>query len=47
VARRSRSAFEPVKRYKLADTETYAQPAIVGDRIFVKDLSSLALWTVN
>jgi hypothetical protein len=26
---------------------TWAQPAISGNRIFVKDASTLALWTIN
>jgi outer membrane protein assembly factor BamB len=47
VARRSATAFEPVKRYKIAEAETWAQPAISGNRIFVKDVSSLTLWTLN
>ena len=36
-----------VHRYKVADSETWAQPAISGNRIFVKDVSTLALWTLN
>jgi outer membrane protein assembly factor BamB len=47
VARSSRTGFQPVRRYKVAEAETWAQPAISGNRIFVKDLSTLALWTVN
>jgi outer membrane protein assembly factor BamB len=47
VARPSMTAFEPVKRYKVAETETWSQPAISGNRIFVKDVSSLTLWTIN
>jgi outer membrane protein assembly factor BamB len=47
VAKRSTTAFEPVKRYKVADAETWSQPVISGNRIFVKDVSSLALWTLN
>ena len=47
VLRASQSAFELVKRYKLADTATWTQAAYSGNRIFVKDVSSLALWTVN
>ena len=45
VARSSRTGFEPVKRYSVADSATWAQPAISGRRIFIKDLSSLALWS--
>jgi outer membrane protein assembly factor BamB len=47
VARSSRTAFEPLRRYKVADTETWTQPTISGNRIFVKDLNTLALWTLN
>ena len=47
VARSSRTAFEPLKRYKVAESATWAQPAISGQRIFVKDVSTLALWSVQ
>lgn len=47
IARSSRTAFEPLKRYKVAEGEAWTQPTISGNRIFVKDLSSLALWTIN
>jgi outer membrane protein assembly factor BamB len=45
VARSSRIEFEPLKRYTVADSPTWAQPAISGDRVFIKDVSSLTLWT--
>ena len=47
VIRNSPTAFEPLRRYKVADTQTWTQPAISGNRIFVKDVSSLTLWTLN
>jgi hypothetical protein len=47
VARASRSGFEPIVRYTVADSATWAQPAISGNRIFVKDVTSLTLWTLN
>ncbi|HET9363063.1 MAG TPA: PQQ-binding-like beta-propeller repeat protein [Vicinamibacterales bacterium] len=47
VARNSQTAFEPIRRYKVAATETWAQPAISGNRAFIKDVTSLALWTWN
>jgi outer membrane protein assembly factor BamB len=47
VMKASRSAMNVVKRYDLSDNETWAQPAISGDRIFVKDVSHLTLWTVR
>jgi outer membrane protein assembly factor BamB len=45
VANASTTAFEPVKRYTVADSATWAQPTISGNRMFVKDTTSLALWT--
>jgi outer membrane protein assembly factor BamB len=50
VFRASRTAFEPLKRYRVAPEEmysTWAHPAISGNRILVKDASTLALWTLN
>jgi outer membrane protein assembly factor BamB len=47
VARNSQTAFEPLKKYKVSSNETWAQPAISGNRVFVKDVTSLALWTWN
>jgi outer membrane protein assembly factor BamB len=47
VARSSRTGFEPLKQYTVADSATWAQPAVSGHRIFVKDVSSLSLWTVK
>ncbi|MCC7177742.1 MAG: PQQ-binding-like beta-propeller repeat protein [Acidobacteria bacterium] len=47
VMRASRTGFEPVAQYEVATSATWAQPAISGGRIFVKDVSSLTLWTVD
>jgi outer membrane protein assembly factor BamB len=47
VARSSRTGFQPLKRYSVADSATWAQPAISGKRIFIKDVSSLALWSLD
>jgi outer membrane protein assembly factor BamB len=46
VARVGTTGFEPLRRYKLADSETWTQPAISGNRLFVKDVSTLTLWTI-
>ncbi|HSF18352.1 MAG TPA: PQQ-binding-like beta-propeller repeat protein [Vicinamibacteria bacterium] len=43
VVRNSRAGFEPVKRYEVAQSATWAQPTISGKRLFVKDVSTLAL----
>jgi outer membrane protein assembly factor BamB len=47
VTRANRKAFDPIARYVVADSATWAQPAISGERIFIKDVGSLALWTVR
>jgi outer membrane protein assembly factor BamB len=47
VARANRTALQIIKRYTVADRATWAQPAISGSRIFIKDQSSLTLWTVD
>ena len=47
IARSSQIRFEPVKQYSVANSATWAQPAISGRRIFIKDVSSLALWSLD
>jgi outer membrane protein assembly factor BamB len=47
VMRASRTAFDLIRRYKVADSETWTQPTVSANRIFVKDLTSLSLWTLN
>jgi len=47
VAISSQIRFEPLKRYTVADSSTWAQPAISGNRLFIKDVTSLALWTLD
>jgi len=43
VFRASRTGFEVLERYEVATSATWAQPAISGNRVFVKDVSTLAL----
>jgi len=40
-------AYSEIQRYKVAETVTNAHPVIAGNRIFVKDQETLALWTVE
>lgn len=46
VLRASQTGFEPLKRYKLADAETWTQGVYAGNRVLVKDVTTLALWTL-
>jgi outer membrane protein assembly factor BamB len=47
VMRASRAGLQPLARYTVADSETWAQPVIAGNRIFIKDVSQLTLWAFN
>jgi outer membrane protein assembly factor BamB len=47
VGRVSAGGVQELKRYTVANAATWAQPVISGNRIFVKDVTTLALWTMN
>ena len=47
VVRANPKAFEVVKRYTVAESATWAQPVLSGQRVFIKDLSTISLWTLN
>ena len=47
VARSSQTAFDEVRKYKVAEGDTWAEAALSGNRIFVKDLNTVTLWTLN
>jgi outer membrane protein assembly factor BamB len=47
VLRHNRSRLEPIARYKVAGSATWTQPVISGNRVFIKDVSSVALWTID
>jgi len=47
VARANQSTFEPLNNYTVAESATWAQPTLSGKRIFVKDVNTLTLWTVE
>jgi outer membrane protein assembly factor BamB len=47
VVRNSKTGFEPLHRYKVADAATWTQAAYSGNRVLVKDVSTLSLWTLN
>lgn len=47
MARASATGFEPIRRYTVAESPTWAHPVVSGRRIFIKDASTLALWTID
>ena len=46
VVRANPKQFEVLKRYQVADSATWAQPVLSGQRVFVKDLNAISLWTL-
>jgi outer membrane protein assembly factor BamB len=47
VARSDPAKLDVIRRYTVADSATWAQPVISGSRLFIKDSSSLALFTME
>ncbi len=47
VLRNSRTGFEELHRYDVSEEATWPQPSYSGNRVFVKDISTLALWTLD
>jgi outer membrane protein assembly factor BamB len=47
VATPSRSGLDRLRTYTVAESATWAQPTLSGNRILVKDVSTLALWTLQ
>jgi outer membrane protein assembly factor BamB len=45
VIRANPAAFEVVRRYKVADTDTWTPPVVRSNGVFVKDVASLSFWT--
>lgn len=47
VTRSGPKGFETVRTYSVADSATWAEPVVSGNRVFVKDAVSLTLWTLS
>jgi hypothetical protein len=45
VARRSPKAFEEERRYKVADSQTFAMPVVLPDGVIIRDAAGLARLT--
>jgi outer membrane protein assembly factor BamB len=46
VARKNPQSFEQLAKYSVADSKTYAHPVVIGNRILVRDDTSLSLWSL-
>jgi outer membrane protein assembly factor BamB len=47
IADKSTKGFEPLARYKLAESATLAHPVILGHQILIRDASNLILWGIK
>jgi len=47
IARSGARGLETVKTYSVADSATWSAPAVSARRLFVKDIASLTLWTMD
>jgi hypothetical protein len=47
VAKAVSTAFEPLRRYTVAKSATWAHPLLAGKGILVKDFETLTLWTFD
>ncbi len=47
VLNASRTGLDPIRRYEVASSATWAQPAISGNAFYVKDVNNLTLWTLD
>ncbi len=47
VFKPSDKEYAEIAHVKVADTPTYAHPVIAGNRIYVKDEETLAMWTIE
>jgi RNA polymerase sigma factor (sigma-70 family) len=47
VVRPSGTAYEPVADYRMSDTQTWAHPVFLGDRIVIKDAATLRLFRIE
>jgi outer membrane protein assembly factor BamB len=47
VAKRSPDTFEEVRRYKVAEGQTWAHPVVLGSRLVIRDANSIAVWSLK
>ena len=47
VARASNKGFEPIRRYTVADSPTWAHPLVLSNGVVIKDKTTLAFWGIR
>jgi len=47
IARATAKAFEPLRRYTVADSPTWAHPLVLKNGVVIKDVTTLSFWAVD
>jgi outer membrane protein assembly factor BamB len=47
VAKSGSGGLETLRKYKVAESATWAHPILIGRRLLIKDATTLALWTIE
>jgi outer membrane protein assembly factor BamB len=47
VAWANNNAFDPVKRYRVGESATWAQPVVSGRRLLIRDGTALTMWEIR
>lgn len=47
VVERDRSAYREIRRYTVASSPTYAHPALLSDRVLVREAAQLTAWAIR
>ena len=47
VAKRAPDKYEELRRYKIADSQTWAHPVLLGRDIVIRDAHSIAVWSLR
>ena len=47
VARRNPEKYEELRRYKVAEGQTWAHPVLLGRDVVIRDADSVAVWSLS
>lgn len=47
VVKQSPDAFEEVRRFKVADSQTWAHPVVLGSELVIRSADSIAVWSLR
>jgi hypothetical protein len=47
VVRRTTDKYEEIKRYKVAESQTWAHPVLVPGGVLVRDAAAVTMWSLK